>query len=136
VTYLTNQYFPFPIIATNYPNSAACNVAYEACQTNFAACTANLQGGGGFGVTVVAPNGGGVTVNPTAQNLGQPAASSICRSLSGAACYNIGSGDCAAFGTGEGFVPSQTRNAGAKATMGCIVAAAAGVGMGIVGQML
>ncbi|TVY54182.1 hypothetical protein LCER1_G004589, partial [Lachnellula cervina] len=62
-SYPSNAYFPFPYIATSYQNSAACNTAFQACQSNYAACTADLQGGSGsnFAVTIVAPSGGGVT---------------------------------------------------------------------------
>jgi hypothetical protein len=138
VSVITNAFFPFPIIATSYPNSAACNSAYLACQTNYAACTANLQGGG-FGVTVVAPQGG-VTVAPTAQNLGASSATSICSSLSQQACYGIVSENCAQFGQGTGgsFVVSQTGNFAARPTVGCFAAAGimAGVGLGIAGQIV
>lgn len=134
---ITNPYFPFPIIATSYPNSAACNTAYEACQTNYAACAANLQGGG-FGVTVVAPNGGGITLAPTAQNLGAASATSICRSLSQQACYGIVAENCAQFGEGGSFVVSETDNRAARPTAGYMAAAGviAGVGLGIAGQMV
>jgi hypothetical protein len=136
VSILTNPYFPFPIIATSYPNSASCNVAYEACQTNYAACTVNLQGGG-FGVTVVAPQGG-VTVSPTAQNLGEASATSICSSLSQQACYGIVSENCAQFGQGTGgtFVVSPTGNHAARPTVGCFAAAGLVAGAIIVVQIV
>ncbi|TVY81577.1 hypothetical protein LSUE1_G003404 [Lachnellula suecica] len=139
-SYVTNQYFPFPIIATSYSNSAACNSAFQACQTNYAACTADLAGGGsGFAVTIVAP-AGGVTVSPTIQSLGAASATSICSSLSSEACYNIQSSNCAQFGDGSGgsFVVSSTKNAAARQTVGCMAAAGmmAGVGLGIAGQMV
>lgn len=139
VAIVTNPYFPFPIIATSYSNSAACNSAFEACQSNYAACTANLQGGGGFGVTVVAPQGG-VTVAPTAQNLGPASATSVCSSLSRQACYGIVSENCAQFGQGTGgsFVVNPTGNPAARQTLGCFATAGmmAGVGLGIAGQMI
>lgn len=143
VSFITNPYYPFPIIALSYPQgSTACETALSACQTNYAACTQNLQGGG-FGVTVVAPNGGGVTVAPTAQNLGVAQATSICQSLSAQACHGLtDNSQCVQFGVGNGnggtFVVSATGNAGARATaaVGCIAGVVAGVGLGIAGQMV
>ncbi|KAH6678419.1 hypothetical protein B0J14DRAFT_534758 [Halenospora varia] len=140
-----NAFFPFPYIGTSYPNSAACNSAFLACQSNYAACTQDLQGGsGGFAVTIVAP-GGGVTVNasPTVQNLGASSAQGICSSLSTVACFNLQSSNCAQFGTGTAtgggsFVTGTgTKNAaGARQTgMGCMVMVA-GVGLGIAGQII
>ena len=138
---VANQYFPFPIIATTYVNSAACAQAYTACQGNYAACTADLQGSQ-FGVTVVAP-AGGVTVAPTVQNLGTAAATSICSSLSLAACRNLQSTDCAQFGVGTAtsggsFNVGSTNAAGARQTMGCVarIGVVAGVGLGVIGQMV
>jgi len=140
-TYISNSYFPFPIIPTTYINSAACNSAYSACQANYAACTNDLQGNT-FGVTIVAPNGAGVTVAPTAQNLGVASATSICSSLSSEACFGIASDSCAQFGTatttGGSFIVGGTTNAAARPTIGCMAAAGvmAGVGLGIAGQMI
>ena len=96
--------------------------------------------GNAFGVTIVAPNGGGVTVAPTAQNLGVASATSICSSLSAEACYNIGTDSCAIFGTatttGGSFIVGATSNPAARPTVGSIAAAGvmAGVGLGIAGQ--
>lgn len=138
---VNNPYFPFPIIATTYVNSAACASAYTACSQNYAACTADL-GGGGFAVTVVAPQGG-VTVSPTVANLGAASASSICSSLSQAACLNLQTTDCAKFGTGAGgsfIVGSTGVNAAPRArqTVGCWgkMGVVAGVGLGVAGQMV
>jgi hypothetical protein len=139
-SYVSNTYFPFPIIPTTYVNSAACNSAFSACQANYAACTNDLQGNT-FGVTIVAPNGAGVTVAPTAQNLGEASATSICNSLSSEACFGIGSGSCAVFGTatttGGSFIVGGTTNAAARPTVGCMAAAGmmAGFGLGIARQM-
>ncbi|EPE26900.1 hypothetical protein GLAREA_02814 [Glarea lozoyensis ATCC 20868] len=135
---VANPYFPFPIIQTTFANAAACSQAYSACQGNYAACTANLQGGA-FGVTVVAPQGG-VTVAPTAQNLGPAAATSICSSLSQAACMNLAEGNCAQYGgatTGGSFVVGGSANAAPRQTAGCVAAMGvmAGLGMGVVGRM-
>ncbi|KAK6586286.1 hypothetical protein PZA11_001343 [Diplocarpon coronariae] len=146
VSYVANDFFPFPYIPVSYVNSAACNSAYNDCQTNYAACTFALGGGGsgnaGFGVTIVAPNGG-VTATPTIQNLGLASATSLCSSLSSVGCYNIVSTNCAQFGTGTeiSFVTGTTDNGAARPTAavkGCYAAAGvmAGVGLGIAGQLV
>ncbi|KAL2067039.1 hypothetical protein VTL71DRAFT_1463 [Oculimacula yallundae] len=143
VSYVQNGFFPFPYIPTTYANSALCNSAFQACQTNYAACTAALDGsigaGNGFGVTIVAPNGG-ITASPTIQSLGVASATSICSSLSAQGCYQIQSDNCAQFGTGTevNFVPGTTGNAAApRATGGCLaVGVLAGVGLGIAGQLI
>jgi hypothetical protein len=137
---VNNIYFPFPYIPTTYINSAACNSAYNDCQTNYAACTVDLQGGG-FAVTVDAP-GGGITVSPTVQNLGSASATSICSSLSSEACYGIVSSNCAQFGTatttGGGFIQATVTNFAARPTVGCLAAGGlvAALGLGIAGQMI
>ncbi|KAH8598985.1 hypothetical protein B0O99DRAFT_614696 [Bisporella sp. PMI_857] len=132
VTYVTNQYFPFPIIPTTYSNSAACNSAYEACTSNYAACTANLAGTG-FGVTIVAPNGGGVTVAPTVAQVAAASATSICSSLSQQACYGIQSDSCAVFGGGS-FSAGSTGAAGRTGSgRGCVAMGV--VAMGIAGMV-
>lgn len=79
---------------------------------------------------MVAPNGGGVTLAPTAQNLGPASATSICSSLSSQACYNIQSANCAQFGG------SATGNYAARQTAGCMVAGVMAMGLGIAGQMI
>jgi len=138
---VSNAFFPFPYISNSYINSAACNSAYSDCQLNFAACTNDLNGNS-FGVTIVVPDGAGVTVAPTAQNLGAASASSICSSLSSQACLKIDSASCALFGTatttGGAFIVDTTSNPGARQTVGSLVAAGmvAGVGLGIAGQLV
>ncbi|PQE11226.1 2 iron 2 sulfur cluster binding protein [Rutstroemia sp. NJR-2017a BVV2] len=59
--FVSNPYFPFPILPTSYSNEAACASATDSCAKNYALCTVDLEGGMGGGVTVSAPNGG-VTV--------------------------------------------------------------------------
>ncbi|KAI9051013.1 hypothetical protein LZ554_005121 [Drepanopeziza brunnea f. sp. 'monogermtubi'] len=143
VSYVANAFFPFPYIPRTYVNSAACNSAYQACQTNYAACTAALDGSGsgvGFGVTIVAPNGG-ITATATVQSLGVASATSICSSLSSVGCYNIVSENCAQFGTGPQLGAGATGNAAARqkpAVKGCYAVAGvvAGVGLGIAGQVI
>lgn len=136
-SYVDNIYFPFPYIPTTYVNSASCMIAYSACQSNYAACTADLGGGGGFAVTIVAPNGGGVTVSPTVQNLGTASANSICSSLSNVGCYGIVSSNCNAFATATGFATGTATNGGmgSRITGGCYAGVVVGVGAGIVGMM-
>jgi hypothetical protein len=134
VSYVPNAYFPFPYIPTTYANSAACNSAYSDCQTNYAACTVDLQGGSGNGVTIVAP-GGGITVAATSINLGVASATSICSSLSSAACYGLIPQNCPQFGTA--FIVSTTTNGMPRQTVGCLGKVVwAGVGLGIAGQMV
>jgi hypothetical protein len=98
--------------------------------------------GSTFGVTIVVPDGAGVTVSPTAQNLGSASASSICSSLSSVACFDIQSASCAVFGTattttGGTFIVG-TSNPAARPTVGGMAAAgmAAGLGLGIAGQLV
>jgi len=110
--------------------------AYSDCQSNYAACTAELQGGS-FAVTIVAP-AGGVTVSPTAQNLNAASATSICSSLYDMACYGIVPSNCNSFGTN--FVAGQTTAVAgavtARITGGAYAGMMVGVGLGIVGQMI
>lgn len=131
---VNNVYFPFPYIPTTYSNSAACMVAYSDCQSNYAACTADLDGGGGFAVTIVAP-AGGVTVSPTAQNLGASSATSICSSLYNVGCYGIVPSNCANFGAGTFVAATGTSAPGSRITAGCYAGMVA-AGLGIAGQML
>ena len=84
---------------------------------------------------MVAPNGGGITLAPTAQNLGPASATSICSSLSQQACYGIMSENCAQFGEGGTFVVNPTGNRAARQT-GCMAAGVVAVGLGIAGQMV
>jgi len=129
VSYVANAYFPFPYIPTTYANSAECNSAYNACQTNYAACTANLEGNA-YGVTVIAPGGGGVTVAPTVVAVGSASATSICSSLSGQACYSIASDSCAVFGGGSFSNAAATGAAPRpRASMGCFAAGAMALGI-------
>lgn len=101
-SFVQNSYFPFPIIPTSYANSAACVSAYDICSSNYALCTADLQGVSQAEITINAPNGG-TTVVASATNLGLASATSICSSLSSVACYNLATSDCAEFGTSAGM---------------------------------
>ncbi|KAI6246280.1 hypothetical protein HI914_05752 [Erysiphe necator] len=123
---VNNIYFPFPYSPTTYPDKGSCLSALNACHKNYAACTANLQGSN-YGVTIIAP-AGGITVVPTAQNLGASSAARICSSLSMQACYDIHSSDCNQFG---GALATPTvGNAIARPTVGCLVPAGIMAAMG------
>lgn len=146
---MPNSYFSFPYLAsTSFPNAAACTSAASACAADYAACTADLGSGSGssasaYGVTIVVPGGGGITVAPTqaAGSLGAAAVSSVCGSLSRAACFGLQSSVCSQSGTagGTGFYVG-TQNAAARPTAppcaGVVVGAvAAGVGIGMMGSL-
>jgi hypothetical protein len=73
-------------------------------------------------------------VAPTAgQNLGTASATSICSSLSSAACYNLQSTNCAQFASG--FVVATSAGMGARQTMGAMerMGVFAGLGLGVLG---
>lgn len=126
-SWVQNTFFPFAYLPTTYSSAAACSSAYSRCQSDAARCTAALASGQNFGVTVNAPNGG-VTITAV-PSLGAASASSICSSLSSAACS--GSWDvsaCQAYGGGDGN--------GAGRRCGDMYKMGAGVALGIAGQML
>lgn len=138
VSYVPNNYFSFPYIATSFSNEGACSRAVSQCSANYAACTQDLGGAGGGGaVTVVVPagNGGTTTIGANAgATLPTASASSVCQSLSSVACHSIQGSYCEA-GSTAGFTVG-TANA-APTHMPCmgVVAgvAAAGVGFGMMG---
>ena len=141
ISIVSNPYFPFPIIATNFPGgSTQCQTALTACQNNYNVCTSFLTAGsgGGFAVTINAPNGGGVTQAATATRLASAEAVSICQSLRNAACWNLSdAAQCTVFGPGTGgtFVAGNVAPR-ATAAVGCVAGMMAGLGIGIAGQML
>ncbi|KAB8291153.1 hypothetical protein EYC80_009841 [Monilinia laxa] len=100
-TFISNAYFPFPILPTTYVNSAACAKATDSCASNYALCTVALEGGMGGGFTISAPNGGITVAASTLSGgyLAAPTAVSICQSLSNAACAAVESAGCGQFGT-------------------------------------
>ena len=126
-SWVPNTFFPFAYLPTTYSSAAACSSAYSRCQSDAARCTAALANGQNFGVTVSAPNGGAtITAVPS---VGSASASSICSSLSSAAC----SGDwdvaaCSAYPAGDG--------SGAQRRCGDMYKMGAGVALGVAGQML
>lgn len=95
--------------------------------------------------------GGGITVAPTATNLGYASATSICSSLSEEACMGLETSMCAQYGTGTGTTTTGTAtttgntvfvvgssNRAPRPTVGCMAAvgAFAGVGLGLAGQLI
>jgi hypothetical protein len=85
-------------------------------------------------VTIVAP-GGGTTVAASSASLGVASATSICSSLSSAACYGLVPQNCPQFETN--FIVSTTTNGVPRQTLGCLNKVVwAGVGLGIAGQMV
>lgn len=135
VSYVNNQFYSFPYIATSFSNAAACSRAVSQCSANYAACTAGLEGGGAGGVTVVVP--GSTTVRgSTGATYPTSSATSICSSLSSAACSGIQDSYCTA-GATAGFSVGSANAAARPTGMPCVGAVfagvAAGVGFGMVG---
>ena len=126
-----NTYYPFVYIPTSYANAELCLSGYSQCQAESTACFQSLAGvngvtvsGVGFGTTVQGATGASSRV-----------ASSVCSSLSQAACYNLQTETCNRFaganpgGTQQGAGPRQT------ACPGMIYAAGAGAMMGAAGVL-
>lgn len=137
-SYITNQYFAFPAIPTSFPNTAACANAVSACSENYAACTSDLASGtGGYGVTIVVPGDGGTTVAPTHTTVGLASATSICSSLSSAACHGLQSTRCSVTGSSAGFFVGTENAAMPRITAGpCMIGRVmAGVGLGVWGAL-
>ncbi|KAK4165836.1 hypothetical protein QBC43DRAFT_377869 [Cladorrhinum sp. PSN259] len=135
VSYVQNQYFSFPFIATYFANREDCSQAVRQCSANNAACTAQLQGqgavGGGYAVTIAVPGGGGTTVTAAAGVTYDPAsATSICSSLSSVACRDLRPTMCTLSATAAGGFIFGTGNAAPRpkaAHVGLAGAVAAGV---------
>ncbi|KAF2120746.1 hypothetical protein BDV96DRAFT_628229 [Lophiotrema nucula] len=125
-SWVSNAFFPIAYLPTTYTNAAACSSAYSSCQSDAARCTADLASGQ-QGVTISAPNGGAtVTAIPS---YGEASASSICSSLSQAACsgsWNVQA--CSTYGSGNGAV-GRGCGYGQLYTVGAVA-------MGVAGQML
>ncbi|KFY16494.1 hypothetical protein V491_05325, partial [Pseudogymnoascus sp. VKM F-3775] len=112
--YVSNTYYPFPIIftsGTNFGNEQQCEAAYESCAGYYQQCTQRLGGGGGgFGVTVAGPGGGITVAGGAGVSVGIESATMICSSLSGEACPGTAA-TCTAAGDAAGVAtttPSQT----------------------------
>lgn len=138
VSYVPNNYFSFPYIATSFSNEGACSRAVSQCSANYAACTQDLGGAGGGGaVTVVVPAGNGQTTTIGANagaTLPTASASSVCQSLSSVACHSIQGSYCEA-GSTAGFTVGSANAAPTHLPCMGVVAgvAAAGVGFGMMG---
>ncbi|KAK0383103.1 hypothetical protein NLU13_9016 [Sarocladium strictum] len=102
VSYVSNPYFSFPYVQTNFDNRAQCTSAVSACSKNYDVCVSNLQGGGGgdFGVTIVVPGAGGTTVGGGGSDLGA-SATQVCSSLSSEACSDLDATQCSEFSAGR-----------------------------------
>ncbi|KAH9887811.1 hypothetical protein F4778DRAFT_420956 [Xylariomycetidae sp. FL2044] len=137
-SYVSNSYFQFPYIPTSFANGAACTSALSQCSRNYAACVDGLTGdtGGGYGVTIVVPGGGGTTVAPSQTTFPQATATSICSSLSSEGCFDLRSGDCAQAGTTSGFIVGDQTGGAARPTGACMAGVIAGVGLGLMGGQL
>ena len=127
-----NQFYPFVLIPTSYPDSQQCLNAYSTCQSDSTACFNSLAGQNG--VTVSGIGTLGITQAGATGTLAT-SASSICSSLYQAGCYNLQSTVCSQFGSGTGG-PTQTASfvqvndaypAAARCTGALYTAAAAAV---------
>ena len=133
---VSNAYYPYPYIPTNFPNAAVCTSSYSSCVKEFAKCTYTLESGDS-GVTV---SGAGVGITRQAA-IPDITAASICSSLSTEACHNLQLASCATYGnaaaatTGGSFVVT-----GASAPTACAglygVGMGVGVALGVAGQMV
>ncbi|RMZ79108.1 hypothetical protein DV738_g3477, partial [Chaetothyriales sp. CBS 135597] len=122
---VANTFFPFVYIPTSYDNANLCLSAYSYCQYQSTACAQSLAGSG---VTVSNAGGGGITIQgANSATLDPISASSICSSLSAAACYGLTSEQCGTPTTGtDGLTASTFFNHGPRQTAcpGAIYAAA------------
>ena len=129
---LSNQYYPFPVLPTNYADAADCSKSYSSCQAESAKCTGFVEGGGGYGVTVSGAQG------QVTQQAAIPAVSaeSICSSLSKEACHGLQESQCSTLGGarssagGKSFVFGESSNAG-PAPSGCAMVYGMGVGVAL-----
>ena len=110
-SFVPNAYFSFPYAQTTFANSPACFSAETACSDNYQVCLTDLQGGGGgAGLTIAVPGGGGVTVDG-GRNIGA-SATSVCSSLSSIACSAVASANCDAYGPTSGAVSLRVARSG------------------------
>lgn len=143
-SYVPNVFFSFPYVATYFANPGHCSAAISQCSANYAACTSQLAeqdgSGAGYAVTVVVPGGGGTTVAAAGGiSVGPAAATSICNSLSSAACGDLQPSMCTMTGTSAGgfYFGTDSGNAAARPTgvaacaglVGAVAAGVAGLGL-------
>lgn len=120
-----NSFYPFPYLATAYPNADVCTSSYSSCQLEVAKCTGMLEGGG-YGVTIEGAGGG------TTQGAPMPVSSaeSICSSLSSQACNGLQLSACSTL-TGASATTQGTFVAGSANAAATKGAALYGVGFGM-----
>lgn len=133
---VSNAYYPFPYLPTNFPNAAVCTSSYSSCATEFARCTYSLESGDS-GVTV---SGAGVGTTKAAA-IPDITAASICSSLSTEACHNLQLAACATYGSAAAGSAGGSFVTGANAApTGCAgrygIGMGVGVAIGLVGQMV
>jgi len=134
-SYVTNAYFPFPIVPTSYKNPSACTSALNDCHNNYDACISGLAGGrAGYGVTIDVPGAGGTTVAQVQTSLPSATATEVCSTLSLQACHGISGGACHA-GT-HGAITVGSANGAPRPTAACMAGVIAGVGLGIINGQL
>ncbi|KAL2154102.1 hypothetical protein VTH82DRAFT_2778 [Thermothelomyces myriococcoides] len=144
VSYVPNEFFSFPYIATYFANPGHCSAAVSQCNSNYEACTSQLgrlggSGDGGFAVTVVVPGGGGTTVTAAAGiSVDAASATSICSSLSSVACSGLEASMCTMtgtttdgfyFGTDPGNYAARPTAAACAGVVGVVAAGVAGLGV-------
>ena len=137
---LSNQYYPFPVMATTFKDAAECTTSFSSCQAESAKCTGFVEGGGGgaaYGVTVSAQ------ASQITEQVAMPASSaeSICSSLSQEACNGLQISQCSTLGgakatsSGGTFVAGEQSNAGAVPTK-CVIGMGIAVVVGLIRNAL
>ena len=122
---VSNAYYPFPYLPTNYPNADVCTSSYSSCVKEFAKCTYSLESGDS-GVTV---SGAGAGITRQAA-IPDTTAASICSSLSTEACHNLQLANCATYGNAAAATAAGTFQVSTAAAP-TICAGLYGVGMGV-----
>ncbi|KAI1814643.1 hypothetical protein GGS20DRAFT_547815 [Poronia punctata] len=134
-SFVSNSYYPFPIVPTSYKNTAACISAVNDCRDNYSACVSGLTAGGGnHGVTIEVPGAGGTTVAQVQTHLPSATATEVCSTLSLQACHGLSGGLCHV--GSHGAITVGTENAAPRQTAACVAGVIAGVGLGIMNGQL
>lgn len=132
---VSNAYYPFPYLPTNYPNAAVCTSSYSSCVKEFAKCTYSLESGDS-GLTISGA-GAGITRHAA---IPDTTAASICSSLSTEACHNLQLANCATYGgpaaaTAGGSFDVSTAAAPTASAGLYGVGIGVGIALGVAGQM-
>lgn len=132
---VSNAYYPFAYLPTNFPNAAVCTASYSSCVKEFAKCTYSLESGDS-GITV---SGAGVGITRQAA-IPDITAASICSSLSTEACHTLQLADCTTYGNAAAATAGGSFKVSANAApTGCPgmygVGMGVGVALGFAGQM-